>query len=95
MRALRAFVLLSGIALLGDDYAILRAWERRASLGGYLTVVVQRLLSDERSRRLGRYLPNFPLDRRPSQHIFLGVTAFSAACRWVSSWSKRRKVAAR
>jgi RNA polymerase sigma factor (sigma-70 family) len=43
------------LALIEEDYAVLRRWEGRSSLAGYLTVVVQRLLSDERMRRLGRW----------------------------------------
>jgi RNA polymerase sigma factor (sigma-70 family) len=43
------------LALIDDDYAILRKWEERSSLGGYLTVVVQRLLLDERARTWGRW----------------------------------------
>src|SRR4051794_36861005 len=46
------------IALLEDNYAILRGWQRRASLGGYLLVVVRRLLLDERVRKLGRFEPS-------------------------------------
>ena len=46
------------VALLEDDYAILRAWQRRSSLATYLTVVVQRLLSDERMRARGRWEPS-------------------------------------
>ena len=43
------------VALLEDDYAILRAWQRRSALATYLTVVIQRLLSDERMRARGRW----------------------------------------
>ncbi len=43
------------LALISDDYAILRKWEARSSLAGYLTVVVQRLLADERVRARGRW----------------------------------------
>lgn len=43
------------VALIEDDYAILRAWRKQASLGGYLMVVVRRLLADERMRMLGRF----------------------------------------
>jgi RNA polymerase sigma factor (sigma-70 family) len=43
------------LALIDNDYQILRKWEERSSLGGYLTVVVQRLLIDERTRSRGRW----------------------------------------
>lgn len=46
------------LALIDDDYAILRAWQQRSSLAGYLTVVIQRLLSDERMRARGRWEPS-------------------------------------
>ena len=46
------------LALMENDYAILRSWQQRASLGGYLTVVIRRLLSDERSRTRGRFEPS-------------------------------------
>jgi len=43
------------LALMDDDYAVLRKWEGRSSLEGYLTIVVRRLLSDQRDRELGRW----------------------------------------
>jgi len=46
------------VALIDDDYAVLRAWQRRASLGGYLIVVAKRLLFDERARTRGRFEPS-------------------------------------
>lgn len=46
------------LALIENDYAVLRAWQRRSSLATYLTVVVQRLLADERSRTRGRWEPS-------------------------------------
>jgi RNA polymerase sigma factor (sigma-70 family) len=46
------------VALIEDDYAILRSWQRRSSLATYLTVVIQRLLSDERMRARGRWEPS-------------------------------------
>lgn len=46
------------LALIENDYAVLRAWQRRASLASYLTIVVQRLLHDERSRTRGRFEPS-------------------------------------
>ncbi len=46
------------VALIEDDYAVLRAWQKRSALATYLTVVVQRLFSDERMRALGRWEPS-------------------------------------
>jgi RNA polymerase sigma factor for flagellar operon FliA len=46
------------VALIENDYSIVRAWQRRSSLATYLTVVVQRLLSDERMRARGRWEPS-------------------------------------
>lgn len=46
------------VALIEDDYAVLRAWQQRSSLATYLTVVIQRLLSDERMRTRGRWEPS-------------------------------------
>lgn len=46
------------VALIENDYAVLRAWQRRSSLATFLTVVIQRLLSDERMRARGRWEPS-------------------------------------
>ena len=46
------------VALIEGDYAILREWQRRSSLATYLTVVIQRLLSDDRTRTRGRWEPS-------------------------------------
>ena len=43
------------IALMENDYAILRAYEERSSLGTFLTIVVQRLLTRERTRTWGKW----------------------------------------
>lgn len=56
------------LALIEDDYAILRAHEGRSSLATYLTVVIQRLLADERNRTLGRWRASAEAQR-------LGATA--------------------
>lgn len=49
------FVSSAKLALIENDYAILRKYEGRSSLPTYLAVVFQRLLSDERMRALGRW----------------------------------------
>lgn len=46
------------LALMENDYAILRAYEGRSALGTFLTIVVQRLLSRERDRMWGRWHPS-------------------------------------
>lgn len=46
------------LALVENDYAVLRKYEGRASLTTYLTVVVERLLADEWTRRQGRWRPS-------------------------------------
>ena len=43
------------IALIENDYAILRAWEGRSSLATYLAVIVRRLIADEQIRASGRW----------------------------------------
>jgi len=45
------------LALIENDYSVLRAWEGRSSLATYLTVIIQRMLADERFRTLGRCVP--------------------------------------
>ncbi|MFL6247492.1 MAG: sigma-70 family RNA polymerase sigma factor [Thermoanaerobaculia bacterium] len=43
------------LALIEDDYAILRKYEGRSSLDTFLTVVIQRMLADARTRAKGRW----------------------------------------
>jgi len=43
------------LALVENDYAILRQYQGRAALTTYLTIVIERLLVDERMHRLGRF----------------------------------------
>ena len=52
------FASIAKIALMENDYAILRGYEGRAPLGAFLTVVVQRLLSREWERVRGRWHPS-------------------------------------
>ena len=51
------------LALIEDDYAILRGFEARSSLSTFLTIVVQRLLHDEWTRRHGRWHPSREAER--------------------------------
>lgn len=46
------------IALMENDYAILRQYQGRASLFTYLTIVVDRMLSNARMRDFGRWRPS-------------------------------------
>lgn len=59
------------LALIENDYAVLRAWQRRASLTGYLLVVVQRLLCDQRARTYGRFEPSAEARRGGKAAILL------------------------
>jgi RNA polymerase sigma factor for flagellar operon FliA len=51
------------LALIEDDYAVLRKWQGRASLATYLTVVVERLLADQRMHARGRWRPSVEASR--------------------------------
>jgi len=46
------------LALIEDDYALLRKFEARSSLAAFLTVAVQRMLFDQRMQTLGRFQPS-------------------------------------
>src|SRR5215212_5402718 len=43
------------LALIENDYAILRPFEGRSSLSTFLVIIVQRMLIDERTKRTGRW----------------------------------------
>lgn len=51
------------LALIADDYAVLRKWEERSSLATFLAVVVQRMLADHRVRAYGRWHPSAEAQR--------------------------------
>lgn len=59
------------LALIENDYAILRSFEGRSSLGSFLTVVVQRLLSRERARMWGRWSPSADAERLGAAAVLL------------------------
>jgi RNA polymerase sigma factor (sigma-70 family) len=59
------------LALIENDYAVLRAWEERSSLATYLTVIIQRLLADERIRDFGRWRPSSEAKRLGKAGILL------------------------
>jgi RNA polymerase sigma factor for flagellar operon FliA len=52
------FASIAKIALIENDYAILRGYEGRAPLAAFLAVIIQRLLADEWIRTLGRWRPS-------------------------------------
>jgi RNA polymerase sigma factor (sigma-70 family) len=49
------FAAATRLALIDDDYAILRGWKGHSALATYLTIIVQRFLADERIRTYGRW----------------------------------------
>lgn len=59
------------LALIDDGYAVLRAWQQRSALATYLTVVIQRLLSDDRMRARGRWEPSAAARRGGEAAILL------------------------
>jgi RNA polymerase sigma factor for flagellar operon FliA len=59
------------LALIENDYAILRSYEERSSLGTFLTIVVQRLLSRERARMWGRWHPSAEAERLGAAAVLL------------------------
>lgn len=46
------------LKLIANDYEVIRAWEGRCSLGGYLTAVIQRAFIDHRNHLWGRWRPS-------------------------------------
>jgi RNA polymerase sigma factor (sigma-70 family) len=59
------------LALVENDYAILRKYEGRAALSTYLTIVVERLLSDQRMHDLGRWHPSAEATRMGAAGVLL------------------------
>lgn len=59
------------LALIENDYAILRKYEGRAALGTFLTIVVQRLLSRERMRMWGRWHASAEAERLGAAAVLL------------------------
>ena len=68
------FASVVNLALIDDGYAVLRAWQKKSSLAAYLTVVVQRLLCDERSRARGRWEPSAAAQRAGPAAVLLETT---------------------
>lgn len=59
------------LALMEDDFAILRKFEGRCSLRAFLTIVIERLLFDQRTRRLGRWMPSAEAERMGDAGVLL------------------------
>jgi RNA polymerase sigma factor (sigma-70 family) len=59
------------LALVEDDYAVLRKYEGRASFATYLTIVVERLLSDARTHDRGRWHPSAEATRMGAAGLLL------------------------
>ena len=59
------------LALMENEYAILRAHERGSSLASFLTIVVQRLLSAQRARMWGRWHPSAEAERLGDAAVLL------------------------
>jgi len=59
------------VALMENDYATLRLYEGRSSLGTFLTVVIQRFLIDERIRKGGRWRASREAERLGEAGIVL------------------------
>ncbi|HYI08123.1 MAG TPA: sigma-70 family RNA polymerase sigma factor [Thermoanaerobaculia bacterium] len=59
------------LALIEDDYGVFRKYEGRASLGTYLTVVAERLLSTQRMHDRGRWHPSTEATRMGPAGVLL------------------------
>jgi RNA polymerase sigma factor for flagellar operon FliA len=65
------FASIARLALIENDYAILRGYEGRAPLGAFLTVVVQRMLTREWIRQRGRWHPSAEAERSGPAAVLL------------------------
>ena len=59
------------LALMENDYAVLRLFEGRSSLTTFLAVIVQRFLIDERAKRTGRWHPSREAERLGESAVVL------------------------
>jgi len=59
------------LALMENDYAVLRLFEGRSSLTTFLAVIVQRFLIDERTKRTGRWHPSREAERLGESAVVL------------------------
>jgi RNA polymerase sigma factor (sigma-70 family) len=65
------FVSAARLALLEDDYAVLRRYEGRSSLPAFLAVVFDHLLSDQRDHAFGRWHPSRAAERMGPAGVLL------------------------
>jgi RNA polymerase sigma factor for flagellar operon FliA len=59
------------LKLVDDDYRVLRAFERRCSLRGYLTAVIHRHFLDERNAKWGKWRPSLEARRSGELAVLL------------------------
>src|ERR1041385_4658834 len=59
------------LALMEGDFAILREFEQRSSLAGYLSIVIERLMFDQRTRAFGRWMPSAQAKRLGDAAVLL------------------------
>src|SRR5438874_7177218 len=59
------------VALLEDDCAVLHRFEGRSSLQVFLSVVIERLFFDRRTRTLGRWFPSAQAERMGAAAVLL------------------------
>jgi RNA polymerase sigma factor (sigma-70 family) len=59
------------LKLVDDDYRVLRAFERRCSLRGYLTAVIHRHFLDERNAKWGKWRPSLEARRSGELGVLL------------------------
>lgn len=71
------------VALLEDNFAILRKFEKRSSLQSFLSVVIERLFYDQRTRALGRWFASAHAERH-------GAAADVAAAHRDARWDSER-----
>jgi RNA polymerase sigma factor (sigma-70 family) len=65
------FLSAARLALIENDYAVLRQYQGRSSLVAYLAVVFQRLLADQRMRALGRWRSSREAERMGAAGVLL------------------------
>lgn len=59
------------LALMEDDYAVLRRYEGRSSLATFLAVVIDHMLHDERTRAYGKWHPSAEAERHGRAGVLL------------------------
>jgi RNA polymerase sigma factor for flagellar operon FliA len=65
------FASVVNLALVENDYAILRRYEGRSSLATYLTIVIRRKLGDQRERTHGRWRPSPEAERLGERAVLI------------------------